>query len=176
MNTLVEVLKETPWWVYLILAACLKIGLSALQPKVVSIVKLGILPIFFTGLALHTLIISFQITTLSILILGGGIFIGFLVGVLLTFDHHYKVDHKNLLILIPGNWTTLILILVIFSSKYYSGYMLSANPQIVHNFNFMLIMLSLTGICTGLFIGRFTCYLYHFFTETSVNLKAIDSN
>ncbi|MDP1575108.1 MAG: hypothetical protein Q8L78_09300 [Coxiellaceae bacterium] len=174
MSTLFTFLKETPWWIYLLSFCLLLIGLSALQPKVVSILKLAILPIFFTALSIHTLMISFTINTMTIATWAGSILFGILLGLVLASGHDYKVDRKNLLILLPGNWMPLILILIIFGSKYYFGYELSIDPSIAQNTNFQLIMLAISGSCTGVFIGVFISYLYYFFTAKSVDLKAID--
>ena len=173
-NTVLFFLKETPWWVYLLFFYLVSIGLSALQPKAVSIIKLAILPVLFTALSVHTLMVSFAMTITTISVWAGSILLGIFLGLILVSGHNYKVDRKNLLILLPGNWITLILILIIFASKYYFSYELSVDPAVEQSLNFEFIMLSVSGACTGLFIGRFICYLYHLMTAESVNLKAVD--
>lgn len=173
ITTLMSFLKGTPWWVYALFIYLIIIGISALKPSVVSIIKLAVLPVLFTALAVHTLIISFAINNTAILLLAAGLLFGTLLGLLIAGNHDYQVDRKHFLILMPGGWTTLILILIIFGSKYYFGYKLSADPMITQDFNFEMFMLIVSGACTGIFIGRFICYLYHFATAKSVNLKAI---
>lgn len=173
MQLLLEFLKGTPWWVFVLFFYLMFIGFGAVKPSVVSLIKLAILPVLFTALAIHTLIVSFSINSTAILLLAAGLLLGSLVGLLIASGKDYKVDRQHLLILMPGNWSTLILILLIFASKYYFGYALSANPMIIHNLNFEIIMLIVSGICTGLFIGRFICYLYHFLTAPSVDLKQL---
>lgn len=171
MTTILEFLKGTPWWVYLLFFYLLKIGFSAMKESVVSIIKLAVLPVLFTILMIHTLIASFDLNLKSIGILIFGLFVGTVVGWMLAARHQYKVDKKHWLILMPGNCVTLILILLIFISKYYFGYQLSAHAGIVHNVGFEFLMLSVSGACTGLFIGRFVLYLSCFSKTESVNLK-----
>jgi small-conductance mechanosensitive channel len=64
-----------------------------------------------------------------------------------------NIDKKRLVI--PGTWSIMIIILIIFISKYYFGYQAATNPLIIHSNAFIII----SGVTTGLFIGK-TIYYY----------------
>ena len=172
IQTIRDTLLQTPWWVYVLLIYLIRIGIRASKERVISFKKLLILPVIFTAMSVHTLVSSFQIDLslgLSWLI---SIFLGGLVGYLLIRKHNIKVDRKNLLIQTPGTWITLVLVLIIFASKYYFGYELSVDPGLIKQTAFEFSMLFVSGVCTGLFIGRFTFYISLLYTRESVNLLA----
>ncbi len=122
-------------------------------------------------MSVHTLIFAFGINALSISWWSSAIVIGAVLGWLQIFYRQLRVDREHKLIKVPGSWSTLILIFIIFGTKYYFGYQLSSDPQLVYQTNFEISMLAVSGICTGLFVGRLLCYLYRFKTLASVDLS-----
>lgn len=170
MKIIYEFLQQTPWWVYLLFIYLIKVGISASKTKVVSIKRLAILPIIFTALSIHTMMTAFHVTTDVFLVWLVSMLVGALFGYFLVYQHQFRVDKKHYLIELPGTWITLILILAIFASKYYFGYALSADPGVVRNTAFEFTMLSVSGVITGLFIGRLICYLNEFRVGNSVEL------
>lgn len=170
MKTIYEFLLQTPWWVYLLFVYLIKVGIGASKTKVVPLKKLVILPIIFTALSIHTMIVSFHFTSMVFIVWFASILVGTLFGYLLVYKHQFRVDKKQYLIELPGTWITLIMILAIFVSKYYFGYAMSADPAVVNNTVFEFTMLSVSGVITGLFIGRMICYLNEFRVGNSVEL------
>ncbi len=164
------VLSGTPWWVWVLFVYIIMIGLKAKKARVVPLYKLLIVPILFVSLTLHTL---------TEVPLSGVNITGFIVPTLLglglgfwqIWRLHLKVDKKRKLLHIPGSWVTLILVLIIFSSKYYFEYSETMNPLIVEEVGFVLSMLAISGLCTGIFIGRVICYLYRFRTMMHEELE-----
>jgi hypothetical protein len=63
--------------------------------------------------------------------------------------------HQNGVMALPGSWSTLILILCIFVSKYALGYNLAMKPQLAHEVWFVVVDSGVAGVVAGLFIGRF---------------------
>ncbi|MCX7124287.1 MAG: hypothetical protein NTU49_00745 [Gammaproteobacteria bacterium] len=151
MNSILTTLKETPWWVYLLLYFLIVMGVKALKTQVVSIKRLIILPLVFIVLSVHTIITAFQLNTSSISIWLGSFIVGALIGFILVYRHKILVDHEHWLVQLPGTWITLILILLIFASKYYFSYEMDANPALVKQMGFKIGLLSLsiknTGFC-----------------------------
>jgi len=170
MSTITAFLEQTPWWVYLLFFYLIKLGIGASKTSVVPLKKLVILPLIFTVLSIHTMIVSFQVTAAVVEVWFASILLGTFFGYVLVRNYVFRVDKKKYLIELPGNWITLILVLAIFVSKYYFGYAMSMDPTVVHNTHFEFIMLSVSGIITGLFIGRLICYLNEFRVGKSVEL------
>ena len=155
-----EALIHTPWWVYLLFLYLLKVGFDATKTRVVSLKKLFILPSIFLAISINSLITSFRLSPSTIGVYLFSLLFGIGGGWLLVRNVNLKFDLQRVLIQLPGNWTTLILIMVIFSTKYYFGYSLAVDPMMAEDTSFELLMLSLSGVCTGLFLGRLTCYFF----------------
>lgn len=81
-----------------------------------------------------------------------------------------KIDKKSSLIQIPGSWDTLLVILIIFAAKYYFGYEKATNSVLAAQLNFKVSMLVLSGVCTGLFLGRLLGYMSYYKDDTDDDL------
>jgi len=114
---------------------------------------------------------SFKLNPFSITIWLAAILVGILVGFFLIYRVDIQVDKPNLLIHTPGTWSTLIIVLIIFASKYYFAYQLGIDPALANQSNFEFSLLAVSGLCSGFFLGRLVCYFYRLFTKPSVNLK-----
>lgn len=170
MNIIWQTLINTPWWVYLLLAYLIKVGIQASKTRTVELKKLFIIPAVFAFMSIHTLLYSFTIDALTILTWFASILIGMVLGWIQIYRYKLKVDKKNVLIQIPGTWSTLITIMIIFIAKYYFGYELATDPALAQQTMFEMSALLISGVCTGFFIGRLICYLYRFQTSHSVDL------
>ena len=162
LETVKQFLLHTPWWVYVLFFYLLHIGFKASKPQITKLYILFILPIIFTVMSLHTLISEVQLTMINLITWLCAIIIGTLLGWLQIHKTNIKVDKQKKLISSPGSWSILIIILVIFSTKYYFGYAIASNPAALQNQLFVLCMLSISGICSGAFIGRLLKYLHYF--------------
>lgn len=158
-----DAISGTPWWVWVLFAYIIVIGLKAKNARVVPLYKLLIVPLLFVSLTLHTLT-EVPMTEVNILGFIAPTLLGLGLGFWQIWRLHLKVDKKRKLLHIPGSWVTLVLVLVIFSSKYYFEYTETINPLIVEQVSFVVAMLVISGLCTGIFIGRAVCYLYRFRT------------
>lgn len=154
LHTIWETILHTPWWVFVLLFFLLKIGFEASKPRTVSFYRLLIIPILFTGMTIQTLTSTSEANFFNSIILTIAIFIGIVAGWWQFHKLKLEVDTQKWLIKMPGTWSTLIIILIIFTSKYYFGYELAVNPQIISQTSFIISLLSVSGVCTGLFIGR----------------------
>lgn len=170
-DTIYNAALQTPWWVYVLFFYLVTVGIKALKTNVVSIKKLLILPILFSAMSVHTVVTSFQLEFTVVSAWIGSIVIGIWIGWMLVRKQTLTVDKKHLLLKLPGTWVTLIIIMIIFVSKYYFGYALSVDPQLIHQTGFEFSMLFISGACTGLFIGRVLFYAYQLKVRESTDLK-----
>ncbi len=158
LNGIWQALKSTPIWVYLLFFYCIFIGVISRKDGVVSIYKMLIMPIVFTYMSVETLYLKFGIHYLSVGTFVVALMLGLFMGLLQAKLQGVSVDKEKKLVAIPGSNLPLILILIIFSSKYYFGYELDANPNIANNTTFEIALLVVSGMTAGLFAGRVTYY------------------
>lgn len=154
-----ETLTHTPWWVYLLLVYIIRAGFQASSTQVLSFSRLFIAPVIFAFAALHTLLATIKVSYIDLLIWSCFFIIGILLGMWLIKRLAIKVDKKNSLIQIPGTWSTLIVMVIIFLSKYYFAYKLTRHPHYAAQLDFVLTMLSISALCTGLLLGKLLGYL-----------------
>lgn len=150
METVLEVLKNTPFWVFLLLIFLLLIGYKALHPRQVSARRLFLLPLIFTLLSLgwldervrghHSLILFWLI----------GVAIGGLIGWITVQRWNVKIVGRTAVL--PPTRSTLILILLAFSSRYFFMYNYEIHPEMASRLFFWDALIS--GSITGVFIGR----------------------
>lgn len=164
MDAILTALTHTPTWVYVLFALLIWIGIKASKPRVMPLKKLLILPAIFIYMSTHTLLTSFAIHLFDVSIWMGAILLGMIIGWFEIFRNHarIRVDKQQNLIQVPGSWMTLALIIIIFASKYYFSYELDVDPALADQTWFEYSMLSVSGICTGILIGRALCYLYKY--------------
>ena len=122
--------------------------------------KMLIMPVIFTVMSFETLFSGFKFTPMLLLVLLIAILIGSLLGLLQAKYQKPVADIDRKRIYLPGTWSTLVIILIIFASKYYFGYELSMDPKLAVETTFEYTMLIVSGICTGLFIGKSVFYFW----------------
>lgn len=171
MDTVIQILKGTPIWVYIFFVYLLFVGFLATKTGVVHIAKLALLPVIFLFLSIETLVTHFAINGLSVSTWLIALAVGSLIGYLLVCRHNLRVDRKYLLLEMPGSWLTMILILIIFFGKYYAGYQMSVDPGAVMNTHTEMVVLAVSAFCTGLFVGRMLHYVKCIISNPSVDLK-----
>ena len=136
LEAIQQTLLNTPWWVYLLFAYVVFVGIKAKQGGVVPFRRLLIMPIVLTFLSFHTL--------LTMTIWRGSLILAFIfalaAGVFWTCQlvcrKKIKVDKKKYLLDLPGSYFTLILVFLIFAVKYYIGMRMGMNPQVATHISF----------------------------------------
>jgi hypothetical protein len=170
MGAIWQAAIHTPWWVYVLLGYLIAVGIKASKERVIPFWKIFVLPTIFLSISIQNLTTIENIEYLSI----GSWIVAMLVGSLFGWWQvkrlDIKIDKKCLLIQIPGSWDTLLVILIIFIAKYYFGYEKATNPVLVAQLKFKISMLVLSGVCTGLFLGRLFGYMSHYKDDTESDL------
>ncbi|MCF6766980.1 hypothetical protein L3V86_01175 [Thiotrichales bacterium 19S11-10] len=164
-DTIYYTLVNTPWWVYVLLVYLIYIGLKASKPNQTPIIKLAIIPLIFLYLSVESLINETNLHPINITTYAIALVVGIVFGYLIAQRIGAQIVKKNNLtfVQLPGSKLSLILILIIFASKYYVGYKIAVNPEIIHNFQFTITILIIYGVTAGLFVGRFMFYLRRVF-------------
>lgn len=172
IETIWQILIHTPWWVYLLFAYLIFIGVKASKTRAVPFLKLLVAPVIFTWMSVDTLTGDVGLSGYAVSIWVITILLGTFLGWLQLYWMKVQTDRQHLLVKMPGSWITLILVLVIFFSKYYFGYSSAVDPALLHNGVYVFFMLAISGVCTGLFIGRVVRIIQLLLIAPQVSLKA----
>ena len=151
------VLKNTPGWVWGLLAALLALGLSQMRGRRVSQRRMAIMPVAMTALSLWGTASAFGKSPLF-----GYVMVAWLASALLTASliamtrppagtRHSAASRS---FWIPGHWLPLALILGIFLTKYVVGVDLVMQPQLARDGQYTLFTCALYGLFSGAFAGR----------------------
>src|SRR4051812_11297371 len=110
-----DILIDTPWWVYILFLLLVIIGLKALKPRTIPFQRLIILPAVLTIWNVGWLAIRLQDHLSPFFYWAIGLIIGAIIGWLTVLRWKIGADPHRKLISLPGNWTTLVLILLVFT-------------------------------------------------------------
>jgi hypothetical protein len=150
-----DILRNMPVWVWLVLAALLIFGLVQTRRRRLPHALVFLLPAIMIALSLYSLRSSFGwqadalgswvVGVLTALILNGAVFqsptgIGY-DGATQKFD-------------IPGSWIPLLLMMTIFCTRFAIGVTTAVSPSTVAEPNFIRAVCALLGLCSGLFAAR----------------------
>lgn len=150
---LMQILTHTPPFVFVIFVLLLGLGSKQLFAGSVSLKRLTVLPLVMTGLAIHGVLSDFD----SHVALLGWV----LAAALLTFIVLQRktpagtgYDAETHRFHVRGSAVPLILMMGIFFTKYAVGVTLAMHPELRHDPAVSLIVPSLYGTFSGIFIGR----------------------
>jgi len=152
-----DIVTGAPWWVYVLFFVLISQGMKATKPRTISIKRVVILPLLFLIWSIYGLFQKLQLGFFSLIPLWiVCIAIGTYLGIREVRSWKIKVDRKKEEITLPGNYSTLILILLIFIIKFFWGYIYATHTDIPYWIYFSDV---LTGsIVTGFFVGRSTFF------------------
>lgn len=145
---ILNVAKGTPTWVYAIFAYLFYVGIKATKARTVSVYKILIVPTVMTSWSIVKILGAPSSFLFFLLFFPVGILIGdFLLPMKVE-----NVDRSSRVVTLPGSWTTLILLMIIFSIKYFFGFMHATNPGFIENYHFL--EKSIFSLWSGIFWGR----------------------
>ena len=156
MNTtfIIEMIKGTPLWVFIIFAYLIWVGLKDTKPQT------NALPIFFIAPIILIALNILQIGKDESLCYSGYVIIGAMVGVALTWHSNFVIHKHNASISTPGTWQTLLLFMSIFAVRYYFGYQKAISPTFKADLNELESAAS--GIIAGIFLGKALLYTFKY--------------
>lgn len=156
---IVEFIMNTPWWVFAIFVYVLFVGIRALSPrKIDNPAPLLILPLILSGFSLMGLVRNYGFSTYALNYLLLSTLVGLIIGYSYAFKSGIVVDKELKYIIIPGSFITLILMLLIFSKKYFLGYKYAIDQALKDNVYYMLFDIITSGLFLGILVGRSVYY------------------
>lgn len=151
---MLQIIQHTPVWVFGLLIGLLFLKYSQTKTRLLSLKRLIILPVVMLALSGLGIASSFglQIQSIALWGLGIGAALAFNLWLASPKGATYLADEK--LFRVPGSWLPMVLILVIFFTKYLVGVLLALHPETVHTPTFATSACLLFGLSSGFFLAR----------------------
>lgn len=153
MTQLWEIVGGAPWWVYVLLVILVKIGIQSTKPRTIPFQRLLLLPVVFVLWSIYRLYLNVSLGYPSLILWWTlSILLGAYLGVLEVRKWKIHIDKAKKTITIPGNYSTIILIVAIFILNFFWSYLystLTAIPYWIHAAGTIT-----TTIVNGFFVGR----------------------
>lgn len=149
------ILKNTPTWVWGMLAALTWLGLSQLRDRSASMARVTIMPVAMTAFSVWGTFSAFGSSPQFGAVLASWFSAAAVIGALVASTRAPATyDAAEGRFLLQGSWVPLALILGIFLTKYVVGVELAMQPQLARDGQFTLVTGTLYGVFNGLFAGR----------------------
>lgn len=159
---LFNILQGTPYWVWILFAYLLMVGISALKSRSMPWWRFAIIPLIFTVWSLFSIYNKCTTCPLLFCIWLAALTIGTIGGYYLMNKTKFTIDAPTKLIHIPGSFIPLLLSISFFSIKYIFGVAYAINPLLNKNMFVLGIDIFLSGIICGIFLGRLIGILYQY--------------
>lgn len=161
---MLELIKGTPIWVWLLLLFLIYMGSKSLFDRTIELKKLLIMPIVF--LVMTTSHIKDPLSYGIFLVMGA------IIGSLSCFKYKIRVDREHKVLRIPGSPIPLILIILVFAKNYFYGYEHAVHPEMFKNIFFLAISYIVSGVFSGIFIGRAGTHFFRYLRLPSEDLAS----
>lgn len=151
---IIEILKYTPKWVFGLLIFLIVLGVKQSNDRAVKKLMILPLPLGMVFLSFFGAYSSFGLAPMPI-----GLWFIALVGISYAVAEYFPVkgvsfDSAKESFFIPGSWLPLILMMVIFFTKYVVGILNALQPSIIVSTGFVIGCSLVYGIFSGLFAVR----------------------
>ncbi len=154
MDTVVQIVRHTPIYVFLALAYGLFAGIRALRPRSMALLAMPVIPAVFLTLSVTSLIpaaVVLPAAALAWLVAAG---VGVAMGVSFLSPSVTEIDRSRGRMTVGGSALVLVLFVVIFSLKYLNGIVHGTNPTLAGSPGFIIGMTTVSGLSAGIMTGR----------------------
>ncbi len=149
---MMNIIISTPLYVWGVLAYLLFVGIKAMHDHIVYLPKLLIIPAVLMGLKYKIFFSENNTAYLS------SMFLGCLVGFIIAKKAVIKILRELKSIELSGNYSTITIVMTFFLIKYIFGYFEATNFELIAPY--LYIENSISGLLTGYYLGRSSCYIY----------------
>jgi hypothetical protein len=150
-----EIISHTPTWVFVIFALVAWRGISAMRERTVqpgSLLLIALAFLVYGAVAAYSLAGDASLALLSWL---AALAVGVTLGVLSVPRSAVFASASG--IRQAGSVVPLLLILVIFASRYVVGALAAVHPEWLESFAARLLICSVYGLLSGIMVGRMLC-------------------
>ena len=169
MDIVRQFLVETPLWAWALLGYLIFKGVKARRPGDTTLVTMSMIPVVFTVWGLYDLLTLYGVTPTGAFWLAG-IAAGSAVGWFIASRFDIVADRAMGVLHRPADFSLLPLLLATFAIKYSFGVISAVAPQLLTQTGFQIADLTLSGLFTGIFVGKFVRYAW-IWRQAGLSLK-----
>ncbi|HUX50284.1 MAG TPA: DUF6622 family protein [Spirochaetia bacterium] len=162
-----QILSHIPLWVVALLVYGIVMGIRAMFARNISLVTASLLPLLFLFLSLTSLISAMRSVPVSAVVWMVGATLGIVAGLTVLAAKVLDRDAGAGRMRIAGSPATLMVFVLIFATKFCYNFQLASDPSAASNVGFVATTLALSGIGTGIAVGRVTKLLVTYFGHSS---------
>jgi hypothetical protein len=149
-----DILRDTPLWVWCVAVLLLWRGYAFTQPQITSGERLFVLPIAFLAVSFVAAVTTFGARAPIIVAWAVGALTSTLVWVSFSQPEDLLFNRQNRTYRVPGSWAPLVLIMAAFFVRYGIGIALARNGDLHTNTLFGVASALIFGGISGAFLGR----------------------
>src|SRR3569833_4010131 len=153
-HMILEILKHTPIWVWLVFAAIVLLGLQQTRTRDVSIVRATVLPVVMFVLSLSGVLGAFAHVPLAGAAWAFGVGLSLMSAGKAVAARGASRSPEPGHLRVPGSLVPIALILAVFITKYAAGIALAINPSLATNARVAMALSLVYGGFSGLFLAR----------------------
>lgn len=151
---LIEILKRTPPWVFVLFFVLLLLGFLQSKGRTVSRGRVSLLPVAMLVLSFYGVLSAFGGVPagLAFWVLGVAISVG--LGIKLALPRGVAFSAEDQMFFVPGSWLPLAFMMAIFFTKYIVGVILARQLPIAGETAFVGSVSMCYGLLSGVFSAR----------------------
>jgi hypothetical protein len=150
---IIEIVRGTPRWVWALLALVLYLGYTSTKDRTIDVRRLLIMPLAMVGVSLSSVIagnISVEAATAWFVALA----LAAAAGGRLGLASGAEPGEQPMTVRLPGEWLSLVLIILMFASRYAFAVTIAIAPRLAAEPAFVIVQNAVIGGLGGLFLGR----------------------
>lgn len=151
---LIEILKRTPSWVFVLFFVLLALGYSQSKKRVFSRGNISILPAAMIVLSFYGVLSAFGLSVVGLISWLAGVGVAVWLGVTLVSPSGVSFSTETQSFSVPGSWLPLALMMAIFFTKYAVGVILARQLPIASEPAFTGAISFCYGLLSGVFLAR----------------------
>ena len=168
MEMVVGIVTGTPVWVWAVFAYGIYMGIKAFGDRKVSLKAMVILPGVFLFLSVPALVSIAGQNPVVGAAWGLCLLAGVVLGWYYLTPEPVSIDLRAGTMVVPGTWTVLVLFVTVFLVKFVYGFATAVNPGLAAQPGFLLGVFALSGLSTGIVLGRTSKNYYEYFQAAVV--------
>jgi Family of unknown function (DUF6622) len=151
---LLQILRGTPIWVYVLFFGLIVLGYIRSKPRNVKPAMVAILPVALCVFSLTRVLTAFGPAPLALLTWAAGTAAALLLSRALKQPAGARWSAATGTFHLPGSWVPLVLLMAVFFARYALAVSLVMMPGLAHSAAFATAASFGFGLLSGMFIGR----------------------
>ncbi|MDC7124815.1 MAG: hypothetical protein PQJ46_04570 [Spirochaetales bacterium] len=157
---IIKIINGAPWYAWIGLAYGIYVGVKNLEERYIDKKKLFIIGAVFLYLGLSTMLKTAQEHDLVILLWALMFSIGITLGWFFLTEKTIEYNQQLCKMKVKGSALFITLFPFIYVMKFIYGITSATSPATLHSVNFMIPYFSVSGIISGIMIGRILHLVY----------------